>query len=126
MKMREWLKRVAAGTLALLMLFALLPKDIFPVTAKAVDSASLTADPSTANSYEHMLGTDKDGNRYAGRIWADKSVFASDSVVLDDFTITNNSSNKAQEFIVAYSALGSTTTVSSALGMVSHSPLAFT
>jgi len=122
MKMREWLKRVAAGTLALLMLFALLPKDIFPVTAKAVDSASLTADPSTANSYEHMLGTDKDGNRYAGRIWADKSVFASDSVVLDDFTITNNSSNKAQEFIVAYSALGSTTTVSTTTTVSASTP----
>lgn len=56
--------------------FALL-MTYFPIatlTAKAAAwSTPITvADPGTADTWEDMMGTDSDGNRYAGRVWADK------------------------------------------------------
>ncbi len=111
MKMKNALKRAAAAAMAVLMLFSVLPGDLFPMSVEAAEALNKTADPSTAMSYKHMLGTDIDGNRYAGRIWVDKSVHTGNAVTYDGFTATNTS-GKDDEFIVSYSALGSTTSIS--------------
>lgn len=104
------LKRIISAILSVTIILAALPL----ITAVAVTSPSVdfVADPSTAMSYKDMLGTSADGNRYAGRVWVDKSVFTDASVKLDkdingaDITVTNDS-----DFMVVYSALGSSTSV---------------
>ncbi len=69
------------------------------------------ADASTAQNYESMLGTDVDGNRYAGRVWADKSVYTEKSVDVDG-TGTETAVQNDDDFMVVYSAIGSSTSVS--------------
>lgn len=44
----------------------------------------MVADPSTVNSYTEMVGTENDGNRYAGRIWTDKSVYSDMALFEED------------------------------------------
>ena len=73
------------------------------------------ADPGTADSWETMMGTAGDGNRYAGRVWVDKSVYT------DGQTAILNNRGEAgssfpvelaedEAFQVIFSALGSTMT----------------
>lgn len=51
--------------------------------AKA-DIVTTVTDPGTADSWEGMMGTSVDGNRYAGRVWVDKSVYKDgDTAVLN-------------------------------------------
>ena len=92
-----------------------------PITAKAAPApkaqaiTNVATDPGTADSWEHMMGTDADGNRYAGRVWVDKSVYKNGD------TARLNSKNDAsssfrvelaedEAFQVIFSALGSTMT----------------
>ena len=73
------------------------------------------ADPSTAHSWETMMGNGSDGNRYAGRVWVDKSVYKD-----GDVAILNSKGDAGSSFEVAlaedeafqiiFSALGSTMT----------------
>lgn len=91
------------------------------LTAFAADSATnsnnaytTVADADTTGSYRSMLGTANDGTRYAGRVWVDKSVFTGDYTGTlpeevdgkSSYTVENNS-----DFLVAFSALGSSYTV---------------
>ena len=97
-----------------LLLAAVLILGMLPTTGSATNGATppvnvtTVADSSTAMSYEDMLGTGADGNRYAGRVWTDKSVYNTGSVTLDGVTVSDADDN----FIVVYSALGSTTSLS--------------
>jgi len=102
-KTTKRLKRVLSVVLTIAIVLGTLP--IMTMLASA-DELGAMADPSTAMSYTQMLGTDKDGNRYAGRVWVDKSVHTGESVSLDGFEIANDS-----DFLVTYSALGSSTSV---------------
>ena len=79
-----------------------------PETADVADGTTRIADPSTAYEYLNLLGTSEDGGRYTGRIWTDKSVFTDQFVSLTNpsYTVTND-----QDFLIAYSALGSTRVV---------------
>lgn len=90
-----------------------------PITAKAASAplakaiTSVVTDPGTADAWEHMMGTDIDGNRYAGRVWVDKSVFKNGDVAR--FNSKNDASSSYQvalaedeAFQVVFSALGST------------------
>jgi len=85
-----------------------------PLTVLGADSANYTtlADEASSNEYTHMLGTANDGNRYSGRVWTDKSVYTDATVTLDkdtdgnDITIQND-----DDFMVVYSALGSSTSL---------------
>ena len=97
------LKKVLSVILAITIVLGALP--LVTMIASA-DEIGPVADPSTAMSYKDMLGTDKDGNRYAGRVWVDKSVYTDEKVSLDGFEITNDS-----DFLITYSALGSSTSV---------------
>ncbi|MBP3705145.1 MAG: hypothetical protein J6I98_06390, partial [Clostridia bacterium] len=121
MKVKNALKRAAAAAMAVLVLFTVLPGDLFPMSVEAAEALNKTADPSTAMSYDHMLGTDIDGNRYAGRIWVDKSVHTGSSVTYDGFTATNSDA-KDDEFLVSYSALGSTTSISTTTTVSTSQP----
>lgn len=100
------IRRALAMLVAITVFVAAVP---FTGLLAAADSAvnyTTKADASTAQSFESMLGTDKDGNRYAGRVWVDKSVFTADAVNLDGISITND-----EDFLTVYSALGSSATV---------------
>ena len=97
-------KRALSLFLVLTMLVSMLPT--LSLSLAAASSADRVADPSTAGNYTSMLGTDADGNRYSGRVWTDKSVYTDASVNLDGHTVANNG-----DFMVVYSALGSSTSV---------------
>lgn len=93
----------------------------FPPTATAVTHPEETAivgtvtDPGTADSWETMMGTAVDGNRYAGRVWVDKSVYQDgDTAVLNNSGEAGStfqvSLKEDEAFQVVFSALGSTMT----------------
>ena len=111
--------RCWAVVLTLTMLIGLLPmtalaaKDTVAATA-VVDKA---VDPSAVNTYQDLLGAFGDGNRYAGRIWTDKSVFSQETALAEALgqELTRSQLDQLgispEEFLVVYSALGSTTSV---------------
>ena len=111
---------ISQRILSLLLCMALLIGYV-PLTARAENSLArsaitgVVADPGTADSWEDMMGTDTDGNRYAGRVWVDKSVYKDgDTAVLNGKAEAGSSfqvSLKEDEaFQVIFSALGSTMT----------------
>ncbi len=122
MKNLKRTKRLLSLALCLAMVLSLVPVPMF--TAQAAAAAETVADPGTADTWESMMGTDSDGNRYAGRVWADKSVYT------DGQTARLNSSNNVgsaftvdladdEAFQVVFSVLGSsmtTTTSTSTTG----------
>lgn len=88
-----------------------------PQLAKHAEAApaNIVVDPGTAYTWETMLGTDADGNRYAGRVWADKSVFKEgDTVILntrgEDGSSFEVSLADDEAFQVIFSTLGSSMT----------------
>ncbi|MBQ9930539.1 MAG: DUF11 domain-containing protein [Oscillospiraceae bacterium] len=110
------LQRVMALFLCLALVASLAPMTARAATpvAQAIADNTVT-DPSTADDWEHMMGTDTDGNRYAGRVWADRSVYQNgDTVVLNSRGETNSSFTVSLEedevFQVMFSVLGSTMT----------------
>ena len=54
-------------------------------TSQNVNNLNTIVDPDTSDSYRDLLINDKNGTRYAGRIWSDKSVFNTD-IILDEET----------------------------------------
>ena len=78
---------------------------------------SISADAGTAHTWETMMGTDSDGNRYAGRVWADKSVFTDGQTAMLDSVGAGYvvDLNDDEAFQIIFSVLGSsmTTTTSS-------------
>lgn len=111
--------RCWAVVLTLTMLFGMLPM----MALAAEESSGATAvvhkvsDPGTVNTYQDLLGDFADGNRYAGRIWTDKSVFSQETALAEALGQELTQSQLEQlgisleEFLVVYSALGSTTSV---------------
>ena len=102
-----------------------------PATLSAASMAASTitgsvTDPGTADAWESMMGTDIDGNRYAGRVWVDKSVYTNGQTVTLNSRGEYNSSFKVsleddEFFQIIFSALGSsmtTTTKTSTTGPV--------
>ncbi len=70
------------------------------------------ADPNTMDSYQDFLLNSSNGSRYAGRIWADKSVLTKDGdngiLTLDmDTDGINQEISYDSDFLHVYSALGS-------------------
>ena len=75
--------------------------------------AGVVADPGTAHTWENMMGTDADGNRYAGRVWVDKSLYKDgDTAILNTRGEAGSSFRVSLEedeaLQVVFSALGST------------------
>ncbi len=106
MKDRRIFCRALAFLAALTVLAVAIPFTGVLTLAGEAEGYTVGADASTAQTFESMLGTDKDGNRYAGRVWVDKSVYTDKQVSLDGFTVTHD-----EDFLVVYSALGSSGTV---------------
>ena len=77
MKNTTWTKRMLSLLLCVAMLLSNAPLSASAATNQIAQSAVVDAvtDPGTADSWETMMGTDADGNRYAGRMWVDKSVY---------------------------------------------------
>ena len=120
-------KRLLAMLLCVAMVAAYLPG--IALNAKAAAAGDVVTDPGTAYTWENMMGTDTDGNRYAGRVWVDKSVYKEgDTAVLN--TIDQSGASFQVElqddeaFQVIFSALGSsmstttTTTTTSPLDVI--------
>lgn len=113
--------RLSHRMLSVLLCVALLMSYI-PVIRKAaaatLSKSAVTGtvtDPGTAYTFEHMMGTDIDGNRYAGRMWVDKSVYKDgDTAVLNSKGAAGSSFEVAlaegEAFQIIFSALGSTMT----------------
>ena len=75
--------------------------------------AGVVVDPGTAHTWESMMGTAADGNRYAGRVWVDKSLYKDgDTALLNTRGEAGSSFQVALEedeaLQVVFSALGST------------------
>ena len=111
--MKKLSKKFVSLILSLTLIFASFPiaSMITGSNAVSIEPGTVT-DPGTASAWETMMGTDADGNRYAGRVWADKSVYKEGDIV-----ILNSDDNEASSFEVAleddetfqiiFSALGS-------------------
>ena len=85
-----------------------------PVAQSAV--ADMVADTGTAHTWETMMGTAADGNRYAGRVWVDKSLYKNGQTALLNTRGEAGSSFRVEleqdeAFQVIFSALGSTMSV---------------
>jgi len=126
-KNRGILKRIFAACMSVCLLLTSVNLTAFAAESKALTAGKYetVTDPGTAHTFETMLGTDKDGNRYAGRLWVDKSVYKDgDTAVLN----TTDDASEAQfevslqddeAFQVIFSVLGSsmtTTTTTSSSG----------
>ncbi len=115
MKKYNLANRALSVILALCIIIPCIP--IISLVGSAAPAAGVAvADPSTANNYHQMLGTDADGNRYSGRVWFDKSVFTyGDEASLplhSDFSgLAADTIKIDSNFMVVGSALGSTTSV---------------
>ena len=92
--------------------------------ANANQAGNAVADNGTAYTYENMMGTESDGNRYAGRVWADKSVYTDGQTAVLNTSGEQGSTfevslSDEEAFQIIFSALGSsmtTTTSSSSSG----------
>lgn len=78
------------------------------LSKKSSSNLNKVVDPSTANNYTNVLGSiENDGGRYAGRVWTDKSVYQNDLDNIDGIENANISLGNNEEFLVSFSALGS-------------------
>ena len=76
---KEYFKKALGLFLAITVILSSLPLMAMPAAA---ESAKIVADPGTAHTFESIMGTDIDGNRYAGRVWVDKSVYTDGQTAL--------------------------------------------
>ena len=125
MKMTKW-KRLLSLMLCLMVLLSIVGGSVFVKAATPAKGrtpeVSRVSDPETMDSYQML--DDKNGTRYAGRIWSDKSVFSYDelngSLNLDvDTDGVNGKVEFNEDFLHVFSTLGSSQQV---LG-VKSSPL---
>ena len=114
MQKAMFLKRIVGMILCVAMIAGYIPV-LTDAAAIDVNPGAVVADPGTAYTWESMLGTAVDGNRYAGRVWADKSVYKDgDTAIL---ATGNNGSSftvdlaEDENFQVVFSVLGSSMTV---------------
>lgn len=111
--------RIAAAFCAVCV--ALLALALFAPSAHAdqTQGADRETDPSTANGNASILGEGTTNTLNSGRIWADKSVYADDTTI-DGVDLSNDS-----DFLVIFSALGSSTSrVGAGFDGVPSSPIA--
>ncbi|MCR1917607.1 VWA domain-containing protein [Frisingicoccus caecimuris] len=83
---------------------------ITAMAAEGEPTATKVADIDASDGYTNLMANEEYPNattsRYAGRIWADKSVFADETIERDGKKFTNDS-----DFLVSASFLGSTRSV---------------
>ncbi len=111
--MKNYLKRLTSGLLALAIVLLCLPLSV-PTATAAGANVTTVADPGTSAAWEEILGTQEDGSRYAGRVWVDKSVYADGDVATlngknnaDSSFVVDVDEANGEYFQVIFSALGS-------------------
>ena len=126
-------KKIISVILVTAMILVMLPITPFAALAASssenvksaiLDLSGIVADPGTAHTWETMMGSGADGNRYAGRVWVDKSVYINGQTAILNTKGTQGSSfkvalNDDEAFQIIFSALGSsmtTTTSTSSSG----------
>ena len=108
--------RILSAFLCVALLLSCLPLSALQASAtNATVVDGTVADPGTAHTWENMLGTDKDGDRYAGRVWADKSVYTNgQTAVLSTDGVPGSTFQvelaENEAFQIIFSALGSSMT----------------
>lgn len=107
--------RIMSILLGIALLMTCVPNTLLVASADSATATETVVDPGTAHTWETMLGTSEDGNRYAGRVWVDKSVYKNgDTVTLNTSGQTGSafdvSLEEDEEFQVIFSALGSSMT----------------
>lgn len=121
MKKARLSKKLMSMILCMAMLFGCVPASMLEVTAAQQSGITpktevgAVADPGSAYTWEKMLGTEADGNRYAGRVWVDKSVYKEEDIAVLNTRNEEGSSFKVdlkdgEDFQVIFSALGSSMT----------------
>jgi len=120
-------KKLISTVLAIALFMTCLPLSVLAATSAAsTGTPNIITDPGTAHTWESMIGTDADGNRYAGRVWVDKSIYTDGQVAIlntsgQPGSTFNVSLDDDEAFQVIFSALGSsmstTTTKSSSAPM---------
>ena len=121
MKKYHFSKRILSTLLGLALLMTYIPLSGLSIKTMAASSSivtNLSVDPGTADSWESMMGAAADGNRYAGRVWVDKSFYKDGDVAKlssrdeagSRFTV---SLADDEAFQVIFSALGSSMTTTS-------------
>lgn len=108
-------KRIMSVFLCLALILSYVPLSAMAVSVASTAVVGTVVDPGSAHTWESMMGTDVDGNRYAGRVWVDKSVFKNgDTAVLNNKGEEDSSFKVELEddesFQIVFSALGSTMT----------------
>lgn len=109
-------KRLLAMILSIAMIAVYLPGMV--MNASAAVPADTITDPGTAHTWETMMGTELDGNRYAGRVWVDKSVYKDGDIAVLNSKGDSTSSFKValeddEAFQIVFSAMGSSMTTKS-------------
>ena len=107
--------RVMSILLSIALLMTCVPNSLLVASADSTTATETVAAPGTAHTWETMLGTSEDGNRYAGRVWVDKSVYKNGEEALLNTSGTTGSKFRVnleddEEFQVIFSALGSSMT----------------
>lgn len=105
-------KKFLSVFLCIALIMTYLPISV--MAASTANGGEIVTDPGTADAWEYIMGTTADGNRYAGRVWVDKSVYKDgDAVTLNrkgdensTFTVDVDEEN-GEYFQVVFSALGS-------------------
>lgn len=110
---KTFFKKALSVLLSFTLLMPYLPQA--SLTAQAATTSNAVADPGTAYTWETMMGLEADGNRYAGRVWADKSVYTDGETAVLNTKGTADSSFEVsladdEAFQVIFSALGSSMT----------------
>lgn len=107
--------RIMSILLGIALLMTCVPNTLLVASADSATATETVVDPGTAHTWETMLGTSEDGNRYAGRVWVDKSVYKNGEEALLNTSGTTESKFRVnleddEEFQVIFSALGSSMT----------------
>ena len=108
--------KIGAAVIAMVLVVAM-AIGLIPNNTASVLAADKVSDYGTETKYTESLG-DNASTEYSGRIWTDKSVY-SDSVTFDLFTEEGQAQKTAtvskdddSDFLIAFSALGTTQSVS--------------
>ena len=98
---------IAVSLLALVLIMGLIPNNALAAGTKVSDASTIT-------KYTESLGDDA-STEYAGRIWTDKSVYTGDAeILLKTGEIQTIEESDAYDFLVTYSALATSQSISGA------------
>ena len=119
---KRFFKKALSVFLSAVIVLSGLPFMAAPVDAASAKVNNAVADAGTAHTFESIMGTENDGNRYAGRVWVDKSVYTDGQTAVlntsgDEGSTFRVNLEEGEHFQTVFSALGSSmttqTTVSS-------------